>query len=446
MWQALALLSATGIAPPTAAWQALGRATSSVILVERPVSLLRFCGEGRRTFLHGLCTANVKAMPQSAVLDAAVVDRAGNTVELMTVADLPIDASLLAIGTAGRGDEQQAFFDKYAFPADAVTVEDISDRYSCVELVGPSASSVLKCVLGADPPASRHAAAVRGGVCLGVGSLGYTTGAYTLLIERDADDGSEGRLAGELSAAVRSAGGASASWGSLRIIRGRPLPGNEYSTVARAKGGEGREGGAPSASPLELGLWSAVHLDKGCYMGQEVIARIARARRPRREIYGVQFDSAAVASLCPGTPLHLEAPEGEAASDAPTSSIGMLTSVLDATPGEEDAGALAPPDGLLCAPFALALVRASVAAIGTRVRVGDGRASGVLVELPHATRVGQQAGGAREVEDEAEGEPNDAAKLAKEAKQAEAERKAAKLAVMEARLKAFQERQKQSGK
>jgi folate-binding protein YgfZ len=30
----------------------------------------------------------------------------------------------------------------------------------------------------------------------------------------------------------------------------------------------------PAYNPLQAGLWHAVHFDKGCYMGQETIAKV----------------------------------------------------------------------------------------------------------------------------------------------------------------------------
>ena len=82
--------------------------------------------------------------------------------------------------------------------------------------------------------------------------------------------------------------------------------------------------------------------------------------------------------------------------------------------------------------------QASAAKLGARFAVGG--ATGALVELPAATRVGQQAGGARQEEEE--GEPSRSAQAAEDAKAAEAARKAAKMAAMQAKLAAFQAKQK----
>lgn len=81
---------------------------------------------------------------------------------------------------------------------------------------------------------------------------------------------------------------------------------------------------------------------------RQVIARIARAKRPRRELYGIQFDMSTVpppASVT-GVPLF---PEGAAEG---ASSLGVLTSLLYDPKETEGVGA-SPFD----APFGLALIK-----------------------------------------------------------------------------------------
>lgn len=64
----------------------------------------------------------------------------------------------------------------------------------------------------------------------------------------------------------------------LRIEKGTPWPGFEVDD---------------SMIPYECGLEGAVSLTKGCYVGQEVIARMANLGSPPRLLRGLQFDSEA---------------------------------------------------------------------------------------------------------------------------------------------------------
>ncbi|ATW49272.1 CAF17-like 4Fe-4S cluster assembly/insertion protein YgfZ [Streptomyces peucetius] len=63
--------------------------------------------------------------------------------------------------------------------------------------------------------------------------------------------------------------------------------------------------------PHELGwIGSAVHLQKGCYRGQETVARVHNLGKPPRRLVFLHLDGSEVHLPAPGTPVHL-ASEGE---------------------------------------------------------------------------------------------------------------------------------------
>jgi folate-binding protein YgfZ len=103
--------------------------------------------------------------------------------------------------------------------------------------------------------------------------------------------------------------------------------------------------------PAELGLERrAVSFTKGCYVGQEPVARMHYKGHPNRHLRGLRLQEPAEA----GQPLRLDGKE-----------VGTITSA-----------AVSPALG----PIALALVRREVEP-GTRVEV-DGRGESTVVELP----------------------------------------------------------------
>ena len=109
-----------------------------------------------------------------------------------------------------------------------------------------------------------------------------------------------------------------------------------------------------SVIPQEAGLNErAVSFTKGCYVGQETVARLFYKGKPNRHLRGLQLSAA----TSPGAPLMA----GERV-------IGRLGSV-----------AVSPRHGVI----ALALVRRE-AAPGDTVHVGDGSISATLTELPFA--------------------------------------------------------------
>ena len=126
----------------------------------------------------------------------------------------------------------------------------------------------------------------------------------------------------EVSAYVDGrAGSGTWAWEALRIAAGVPRLGFEtdHRTI-----------------PQEVG-WvpSAVHLDKGCYRGQETVARVHNLGRPPRRLVQLHLDGSASRTPVPGDPVLLDGRE-----------VGRLTSVaLHAERG----------------PVALAVIKRSVA-------------------------------------------------------------------------------------
>lgn len=245
---------------------------------------------------------------------------------------------------------------------------------------------------------------------------------------------------------------------TLRIAQGRPYPDKELT---------------PDVTPLEAGLYHTVHLEKGCYLGQETIAKVGlvwssgwcgdtrfamrraswmcvvvregkdactsgddgltRAplplRRPsqvannkgeRQRLYGIQFASGTASAAIA---------EGARLLDKSGARAGVITSVLRG----EGVG--------------LAYVRRTVEQpVGAELAVdgGEGWERVKVVQIPYATRTeAQSAHGVKATKATAvrgEGAGADAAGAA--AKEAEAERKAKKLEEMRKRLENFQAKQK----
>ncbi|HXB14535.1 MAG TPA: glycine cleavage T C-terminal barrel domain-containing protein [Solirubrobacteraceae bacterium] len=141
--------------------------------------------------------------------------------------------------------------------------------------------------------------------------------------------------------------------GALRA-RGAVPVGEDAAECLRIESGRPRYGVDidDSVIPQEAGLNErAVSFTKGCYVGQETVARLHYKGKPNRHLRGLLL-SAPVAS---GEPLAIgERPVGRVASVADSPRLG---------------------------PIALALVRRE-AGPGARVAVGDGGIQAEVVELP----------------------------------------------------------------
>jgi folate-binding protein YgfZ len=126
---------------------------------------------------------------------------------------------------------------------------------------------------------------------------------------------------------------------TIRIERGRPRFGVEIDE---------------DTMPQEAGLHErAVSYSKGCYVGQETVARLYWKGKPNRHLRGLRLSEA----VAPGAPLLLDArPVGRVGSFASSPRLG---------------------------PIGLALLRRE-AEPGAVLEVGEGRASATVVELPFA--------------------------------------------------------------
>jgi folate-binding protein YgfZ len=175
-------------------------------------------------------------------------------------------------------------------------------------------------------------------------SAARIAGAEVLLVATDVglDALCESEATEDVAAALRAAGAVDvpeAAAEVVRVERGRPRYGVDVDD---------------STIPQEAGLNErAVSFTKGCYVGQETVARLHYKGKPNRHLRGLRLSEPVAA----GARLGLDDRE-----------VGALASV-----------ALSPSLG----PIALALVRRE-AAPGDTLAVGDGGATAEVVGLPFA--------------------------------------------------------------
>lgn len=248
---------------------------------------------------------------------------------------------LLLVGGPGRADALQDYLRRNIFFRDQVKLENRSDQTVQFALHGPAADSVAAALLaGADSLPPMHGAQLS------------IAGADVFLARRKPYHGAHWLIIAPLDAgarvwqAVLEAGAphgllaaGSLTYNTLRITSGQPAA--------------MREAG-PEYIPLEVGLWDEVSFTKGCYTGQEIIARMESRGRVARTL--VRLNIAAPINA----PAELHTPEGRSA--------GTITSAVQA------------PDGTL---WAMGVVKMAYAASGTVLDAGGVR---VTVGAPLGTQ------------------------------------------------------------
>jgi glycine cleavage system T protein len=222
---------------------------------------LRLTGRDRVSFLHGMITHDVKGLKEGEGRYAALLTAQGQTLADLRVYCRP-DHLLLDV-EPGLAEKVCAALSRYLISEDVV-IQDVTEGMSLVAVCGP-----------ASPEALRSVADVSGLAVYGSASAGDA------LVVRSDDTGevgfllfappaqAEGVWAGLCERGARPAG--LTAFRALRMEAGVPVYGVDI-----------EEG----ATPIEASIGHAVSFDKGCYIGQEVIAKMTYRGRPRRHLVG----------------------------------------------------------------------------------------------------------------------------------------------------------------
>jgi folate-binding protein YgfZ len=278
---------------------------------------LRVTGADRLTFLHNQTTNDFKSLQPGQGTIAAIVNATARPLDLATA--WVTEAAVLLLASPGMAERLLTWFDRFIFPMDRVAVTNAQDGAIAFSLIGPEASALLQTlgINGDDLEPHGHRPVEIAGipVRLAAGS-GLARPGFTLWIE--VEDGAEnsGDDLGDRAAIVwQTLTGAGAvplgseGWQRLRIEDGRPWPGAELTEDFNA---------------LEAGLWGAVSFQKGCYIGQETIARLDTYDGVKQYLYGFRFDR----PVAVGADLVVVDPDQPASEEAGQRAAGRLTSVL----------------------------------------------------------------------------------------------------------------------
>lgn len=285
----------------------------------------------RIRFLHNQSTNDFNSLKPGQGCDTVFVTSTARTIDLATAYILP--DSILLIVSPNQSDSLMAWLDRYIFFADRVKLKNITQETAILSLIGPDSDSILS-QLGAEEmigqPEGNHQVftiqdiEVRVAVGNGLGLPGYN-----LIFNSDRTTTIWETLTNLGAISLNDSG-----WEQLRIEQGRPTPDKELTD---------------EHNPLEVGLWQTISFTKGCYIGQETIARLNTYKGVRQQLWGVRLSAPAE----PGMAVTV----GE-------EKVGKLTSYIDTETGG----------------FGLAYIRTKAGGVGLKVQVGD--SIGEVVPVP----------------------------------------------------------------
>ncbi len=233
---------------------------------------LRLTGKSRLDFLHRLSTNDlVKLQPGQGAATifttpiARIIDR---TVVYVRENDL------LLLTSRGNQGRVQQWLRKYIFFNDDVQIKDVTVETTMWSIYGATANSLMQTASGADladlPLHHWRTLLIASTEALVARADPIGGGGFHVIVDR-----SEAALTSALMAAGASPIG-EATYQMLRIEAGRPEFGHEL---------------GDEYIPLEANLWADVSFSKGCYTGQEIIARLESRQRLAKHLAGLRLEA-----------------------------------------------------------------------------------------------------------------------------------------------------------
>ncbi|GAB4526602.1 MAG: glycine cleavage T C-terminal barrel domain-containing protein [Anaerolineae bacterium] len=295
----------------------------AVVLDRSHEGRLYVVGRDRFELLNRMSTNNLMGMTAGQGVptlftnaNARVIDRA--------VAYYENDERLLVITGPGRGNAVFDYLRRNIFFNDQVSVQQ-AEQTSQFAVHGVQADAVMAALLpgSSDIPVFGALHGTLNGVSVFAVRMEPLIGAHWAVICAASDAAVVWRALVDAGAAP--AGGL--TYNTLRIRAGRPGTGRELTT---------------DYIPLELGLWDEVSFNKGCYTGQEIIARMESRNKLARTLVRLELE---VMVNAPADLFH----EGKQA--------GTLTSSVTA------------PDGVI---YAMGIVKVAHAEPGTLLVTAQG--------------------------------------------------------------------------
>lgn len=308
---------------------AIQAAQDSIAVCDRShCGIIRVSDDDRIRFLHNQTTNDFQSLKPGQGCDTVMVTSTARTIDLATAYVLE-DAVLLLV-SPNRREFLMQWLDKYIFFADKVQLTDVTNDTATFSLIGSQSDAIIE-KLGAEAiigqPYGTHQL-FDGGVRVAVGS-GLALPGYTLILPAS--------LKATVWEKIVEAGAQEMSdraFDVLRILQGRPAPEHELTD---------------DYNPLEAGLWHTISFSKGCYIGQETIARLNTYKGVKQHLWGIRLNAPA---------------EIESAIAVGDEKVGKLTSYTETADGY----------------FGLGYIRTKAGGVGLKVKVGE--TEGEIVEIP----------------------------------------------------------------
>ena len=239
--------------------QAYKSAFDSALIVQHETpGVIELGGADRLDLLHRLSTNDLEEMPANSFRRTVFTDPVGRMIDVVTV--LALSERVLLVTSTGRLQALQDWLQRHIFFQDDVTVMVSERPWSLHGAYGPEAAEMA---LSEIPAADTLITSDQGVIW----PIDRPVSGYLFLMRPDQSDPDWGAHPAAADA-----------YEILRIEAGLPKIDSEI---------------LEDSIPLEVGLWDEVSFEKGCYVGQEIIARMESRRRLAKQLVGVRLGSEA---------------------------------------------------------------------------------------------------------------------------------------------------------
>jgi len=291
---------------------------------------LQVSGQDRLAFLQRQTTNDLHILLPGHALSTVLTSPTARIIDIFSVSEETLSDSspvLNLISLPGQSEKTEHYLRSRIFFMDKVGITNLSSLYDQIDLMGPQAFDALR-MLGvkAAPELNQVLSIDEAGLHFSLfAQKGVLGTGYRLWVESSA--------VGNLMQALEASGIPALPTDIYRILcveAGIPQPSAELTDAF---------------TPLEIGLTDSISMNKGCYTGQEIIARQVNYDKVTRHLVGLSLDAQVIAG------------DSVFADDKP---VGQITSC-----------ALSPHFG----PIALAVLRRPYNEPGTPVVVGQSASS-----------------------------------------------------------------------
>lgn len=265
----------TGLSGPLAAeieagYRALRYGAGVRVCTERIV--IRMTGDDRVSFLHGMCSNDIKGLAAGGVVAALFLTERAHPIADAVVWAEP-DALLIETERAlwPAAHEQLERF----LVADDVEMEELADR-SVIQIDGPRATEIMAAAFGEQAAGAGAGRYVEAGDARIATVMRRGAPAFSMIVEN--------AQASPIAARLVDAGGG-------REVCEVPVDATE---IVRVESGTARIGVDTDARTLalEARMEPAISFTKGCYVGQETVERATARGALKRRLMGLRIDGA----------------------------------------------------------------------------------------------------------------------------------------------------------